>query len=401
LIARLMSKDPGDRPASAREVAGDLARLTDIVPTPRRQVPRWVQVAATLAVGAALVVVLSRPWQSSGRMDLPTNPQPRSDPAAREPGVPRLVAEVAADQHCTDIHALALARTEAGPVLLSEGFPRFRRGDGVRVWTRDLAPLGILPTRGEYIRTLAATKDGRRFLTVGGGGLEVWVLEGRASARKVVPADVPPGPIGSIAVDPAGRRVYTTDYAEEGPVRAYELTTAALKPAAALPGQPGVHGKLVISPDGRWVGATGKAGRVCVWDARAADGPIAHVLRETGPDNPVLAFAADGRLAWVVDGGPTGAGYDLSADPPRRTGSVPTELGDGVPVAVFTDRAGGWLVAVGQAAIQVVTLADGSATPDAPLKVTSPIRSATFDSETGRLFTGHDDGLRAWDVGRR
>ncbi len=290
------------------------------------------------------------------------------------------------------VYAVALAAADAGPVVLTEGFPG-GKGAGLHAWTPDLAPLGPLPTAGEYIRSVAATPAGRRFVTVGGGGLEVWELAG-ASARRVVAPAAPPAPIGDIAVSPTGDRVHTTDYADAGRVRAYRLTAGGLTPLGPLPGPVGLPWRLAVSADGRWVAATAKAGRVCLWDTHAAGGPALHVLRAAGPAHPVVAFAADSRRAWVVQEVGPGDVCDLTAGPPRVTAGLPA-ADAGLVVAAFPGPADR-LIVVGERRILLydVTadpprLAESRAAP-------SPSRGAAYSA--GRLYTGHDDGVRAWAV---
>jgi len=162
------------------------------------------------------------------------------------------------------------------------------------VWTPDLKLVGVLPPKGGYVRSLAVTPEGKRFVTVGGGGLEVWKFT-ETTASRVAGPTIPPAAIGGIVVDPSGNRVYTTDYEDDGKVRAYTLTAAALTPAGPLSDRLGRPWRMVVSPDGRWVGASAKSGRVCVWDTRAAGGPAAHVLRSDGKGFAVVTFSADGR----------------------------------------------------------------------------------------------------------
>jgi hypothetical protein len=292
---------------------------------------------------------------------------------------------------------VALARGEAGLVVLSEGFPPGPVGRGVHAWTPDLKPLAVLPTAGDYIRALAPTPDGRRFVTVGGGGLEVWALAG-TSARRVVAPSEPPAAIGGIVVGPTGDRGFTTDFEDAGRVRAYALSAEGLTAEGPLPGILGLPRQLAVSADGRWVGAAAKSGKVCLWDLRAPGGPAHYVLRTAGRSVAVVAFAPDGRRAWVVDGTAAGEALDLTGDRPTPTGALPTELAGGPPVVAFPDASGARLIVVGQGAVQVLDVSGPAARPVASLEAPSPVRSGAFDPRTGRLYTGHDDGLRLWTV---
>jgi Protein kinase domain len=386
LIRRLLRKDPAARPASAQAVADELVRIAAGQPAARARRRRYLLVGAAVAAGVLLVVVVLARLHRGGVAGGPE--------AAPARALTLVGATDPAFRH-TNVYAVALARTDAGPVVLSEGFPEGAEGRGVRVWTPDLEPAGTLPTTGDYIRGLAPTPDGQRFVTVGGGGLEVWVLAG-TSARRVVKPAPPPAGIGGIVVAPDGDHVYTTDYEDGGLVRAYVLADTSLRPAGPLPEPLGLPRHLAVAPDGRWVGAAAKSGKVCLWDLRAAGGPAAFVLRATGRPVAVVAFAPDGRRVWVVDGTASGEAFDLTGARPQPAGAVPTALAGGPPVAAFPSADGARLVVVGERAIQVLDVSAVPARPLGTFEVPTPVRTAAFDAPAGRLYTGHVDGLRLW-----
>ncbi len=397
LIMRMMSKDPAARPSSAQEVADELARIAGggRPARKRRVTSRWVGASPVLLLALiGLVLVLSRPWSGASDSTVPIGPP---DPPPPKGEVLKLVRSAGADRQHNSVHAIALAHSDAGPVVLSEGYPEGLTGRGIHVWDRDLTPVGKLPSEGEYIRTLAATPDGKRFVTVGAGGLEVWEMTGK-SANRVIPAAEPPASIGGIVVAPSGKRVYTTDYEDAGVVRAYTLTADALTPAGVFPEVLGRPWQIVVSPDGRWVGATAKAGKVCLWDTRIAGKPVARVLRATGPSFPVIAFSPDSKRAWVADGTDGGAAYDISGEAPKRTGAVPTSLGAGPARAAFADVTGRRLIVVGEWVIQLLDVTGETARVIESHEVNSPLRIADYDAKAGRLYTGHDDGVRLWEV---
>jgi hypothetical protein len=192
--------------------------------------------------------------------------------------------------------------------------------------------------------------------------------------------------------------VYTTDFDDAGQVRAYALSAERLTAEGSLPGVLGLPRQLAVSADGKWVGAAAKSGKVCLWDLRAPGGLAPHVLRTAGRPVAVVAFAPDSRRAWVVDGTAAGEALDLTGERQTPAGALPTELAGGPPVVAFPDAAGARLIVVGQGAVQILDVSGPVTRSVASLETPSPVRSGAFDPQTGRLYTGHDDGLRLWIV---
>jgi len=72
-----------------------------------------------------------------------------------------------------------------------------------------------------------------------------------------------------------------------------------------------------------------------------------------------------------------------------------------VAVAAFHDADSGRLILVGEKVLQVFDVTGDAVRRLGTKDFPSAVRSAVHDSKTGRLFTGHDDGIRAWDVAGR
>lgn len=423
LIDRLLEKNPADRPQSAQAVADELTAIAQAPQTPQAAMPspqvtaqaqrvttqepqpvpqkrRWYGFAGLVAVFAFIMAAV--PHQTIEYEKAPKNAATppslwRFDvriPANEGlPGRPKeLVAVIGSGQrrHWGPIQGLAIGRP--GSRVVSDS-----SGDGIRVWdSHTLQPIRALASRSDLPRPFAVTPNGDRLiLTNAEGRLEVWSLAGPEPRRVIEPIQLQQR-ISHLALDPDGSRLYTADQTLTGVIRCYSLTATELKkPPELLDKYVGATWSLVVSPDGRWVGAAGKSGGVTLWDMQNKN--RSHVLKERTDDTRLhcLAFTADSRKCYVVTGGTGSAVYELTGAQPVRKGEFTTH--DDQPLGVFVG-AGDRLIRVSEQSLEI-----WDTTHAPPLRLKKPleistVRAVAYDPE-GRLFTGHDDnGIRVWKV---
>jgi WD40 repeat protein len=404
LIMRLLEKDPAKRPGSAREVAKELAELeTGRTRQTSKRLRNIIVVGVAIAACCAWAVglgIVFRPKpkesiQSAAQWDSTWHLDPsRIRESERWPNQPpELVAVIGAQtrRHWGPVHAVSSA--ENGSMLVTDS-----PGDGVRFWNpQTMAPLGRAPSRQDFIRAIAVTRDGKRFITTNRNGqFEVWDID-PPTAKRSVPLIYSDAPVGGIVIDSTGSRVFVSDFAD-GTVREYSLSETELKPRRVFKEKLGEAWSLAISPDGHWLAASSKTGAVGVWDLQESEPRFRSVREKSRGDNFVdLVFARDSKSLYLVSQGTRNAVYDLSTGGPKKF--VDFTSGTDMPWAAYIDGSGKRLIRVGQRSVAVYNLGNNMPTVIRSIEVPFAILGAAYDPRLERVYTGHDDGgVRAWDV---
>src|SRR5262249_38615075 len=279
IVARLHSKDPASRFATAKEVARLLRRgltqvqtgaessatLETLVPRRPARQRRVVAIVALLAgrllaaLGAGVgVLVLPPPPHDRGATETP----PAGPPAAQGPVLLRPSQSL--KQHTAGVQTLAFSPD--GKTLASGGFDRI-----ILLWdTQTWKPREPLEGHTREVTYLAFSPDGRQLASVASGpdscAVRLWDV---ASGQ---PAGGLGGPVKEVmlglAWSPDGRAL-----ACGGLDRSlYLWDVAARKEKHVIPGvtEHFVRG-VSFSPDGRWVVTGGGTGSTQLWDAATRD----------------------------------------------------------------------------------------------------------------------------------
>ena len=239
---------------------------------------------------------------------------------------------------------------------------------------------------GSASRAVAASRDGRRVLTLGvGTGAEVWnATTGRRLAR-LGEADAP---VSAASLSPDGARAITTTLS--GTVRAWDAATG--KPLGTLQHHAGIASPGVsFSPDGQRVVVTSLHGPVPVWDLRAAKPRRVLLPRAQLPSEVVsVAWSPAGNRVAVSDRSDSGAARVFNVD----TGQIVAELrghrGEVRSVSFSPD--GRWLVTAGlDETARVWEAATGRGVAQL-LGHRGPLVSAAFASDGRHVLTASTDG---------
>src|SRR5262245_7431464 len=287
IVARLHSKDPASRFATAKEVARLLRRgltqvqtgaessatLETLVPRRPARQRRVVAIVALLAgalltalVAGVLLWVLAPSPDDSGEKETPPAGAPATPPAAKGPVLLRPSKSL--KQHTAGVQTLAFSPD--GKTLASGGFDRI-----ILLWdTRTWKPREPLEGHTREVTYLAFSPDGRQ--------------------------------LASVASRP-----------DSCAVRLWDVASGQLAGELGGPVEEGMLG-LAWSPDGRTLACGGLDRSLYLWDVAARKekhvipGVTEHFVRG-------VSFSPDGR--WVVTGG--GPGRRSCGTPPRANGSPP------------------------------------------------------------------------------
>jgi WD40 repeat protein len=441
ICLKAMARTPARRYRTAIDLADDLRRFLDGLPTLARPLSRAGRLARLLrrhdqAVAVAVLVAICLYFVAVGLWHLNQTEQLRSardftqaarSRADRERDYARHVRDAflawrAGDgRQMTD--SLTAARWAAGLNMDPTGFAygylaqlgRVERvsaacpaggatalaldPDGTRaatghadgtlaVWDRATGkPLGAVPAHAGGVRHVGFITRGTGLVTVGGDGrVKVWA----AGAGRPVPAADPAGvtgPVAALAVAADGRRVLFGT--ESGAVIGWDAAGNRVEAAWAAGGA----GAVAVSADGT-VAATG-GDTAKYWDA--ATGRAAGEAR--GADAAgALAFLPDGAGGWLLAaGGKTDGTVRLFDRQGREARSFPGHAGEVTAVAASPD---GGLVASGGADAGVCVWDVATGAPRALLRGhEAAVRGVRFTADGKTLVTASEDGLlKVWDL---
>jgi serine/threonine protein kinase/WD40 repeat protein len=416
---KALAKNPGERYATAQELAEDLRRWLDDRPTlarppsPLQRLRKWSRRHRPLVFGVAVFLTLLAAGLGLGIVAYGVRQgelaEERSQFARQRERSERKIAE--------DLRQVLAGRAEAVRMARSPGYRR-------RVWA-DLREAIVLPTSGENADSIRAT-----VLASLGDPIGLDPVVDPAAVRRRKPTELPAGSEkwlrkaangGPTAVSPDGRLVATAG--RSGRVTVYDRKGTMLHEQLCPLG--GVYG-LAFSADGKGLAAGCEQGFV-VWDL---PGPERWVVRSgnvmsvaVSPNGRLLAsagrqlelwslvtkrpaaalpapapgarveFSADGRILLAVAKGTAVAGWPVSDTPERRVLDGHT---GGVPAVVFSPD-GRQLVSVSKDRTVRVWDADTSR----PLRTltghSGEIEAAAFSPDGSLLATGDRAGaIRVW-----
>jgi WD40 repeat protein/tRNA A-37 threonylcarbamoyl transferase component Bud32 len=329
VTAKCLAKQPGDRYASAEDLAADLGRWLDGRPTvarplsPAGRVARWVSRRPVVASLAAVAVAASvaAGWAGLERLREAGRTAARETDLRRQRAVAELrrgfealragnVAEALAKLAATRALDPTLADSLAGrwlvrrihgerEILLGEDpvVSGAARGDGP---PRDLYSIKLSPT-GEA--AAAAAADGRVYLLQG--------LSGPTTVTLVQAHEE----VNAVAFSPDGRLLATAG--QDGRLRWWNVTDRGLEPAGDAVLDAGPLYAVAFSPDGRGI-ATGGEDRVVrlvwldspaeperVFEFEAPPGNSPEIESAVFVDDTQLAVSCGDQIA-LVDAGSGG-----------------------------------------------------------------------------------------------
>lgn len=296
LIERLLAKEPAERPASARQLADEIAALER-----RRQGaarPWWrraVGLGAAVVLGLALAAAL---WAGFGR-------RPPDEPSVPIEQERAPIGELLQHRgHTGSVSTVALVEAPEGRIVLSAGHDR-----RVCLWDAQSETAQFLtpPLRDEErlvpfppLLCLAVSVDGKTAAFAGGdrrGGEPLVFRWGLASRKPLGPPLAPahPGLITALAFEPDGKHLLSGS--TDGLLLRTELasgrTTQRFPPPDPERGRLGVHG-LAVSPDGKRALRAGGDGSLILLDLPALT--VRRTIDEAHRDGVnAVAFLPDGK----------------------------------------------------------------------------------------------------------
>jgi WD40 repeat protein len=186
------------------------------------------------------------------------------------------------------------------------------------------------------------TSDDDAILAAGHRQVGLWYLDGRPLTPRLYEAAAT---VGWLGVGPDGRWAALS---EEGAIEIIDLRTGEL--VKKLPHDELTALTVVFSPDGRWLAAATRNGRVVVWNTHtweqhttweAVPGfSLETISMVFTPDSDFLVTGGAGEAAiWSVEQGVRG-GARLEVDPTRRDAPVLVTVRDDGTLMTFTDGTG-------------------------------------------------------------
>ena len=267
-----------------------------------------------------------------------------------------------------------------------------------------------LATLREEPRSVGFTGDGRWLMATGRGGTaRYWGLDGPRPGRACLVLERPAEQSGLLAIDPDGGRLVAT--------LGTDLIAGWTPPPTGPPSSRpighdlGLDERLAVSPDGRWLAASGDEGRPPRL-LRAVATPAAGdrlVLPDHRGPVPHLAFTGDGRWLATAGGDPDGGAADLvrlwptAADDPTVAPLALAVPAAATAMALVDDR-----LAVGGADGSISLWrppleGEGKGEPGPPLVLDGgdrPVRALAFDPAGEHLVAAVDGGaILSWDLG--
>jgi serine/threonine protein kinase/WD40 repeat protein len=363
LIVRLLAKDPGKRPPTARAVADALGALEERRAGRRLSRRRLVLTAVLVAAAAGVAAWLA--WRAGA----PAPAEPGTVTFAfDEPGVPlllrqgeaertvdvaerrrhslapgdyavrpavdtngrqllpdhftvrpgeaqtvalRLVGEVRKhEEHSETVYAVALVARPGGPLVLSASNDR-----SIAVWEAGTGNRPKLLNHGNPVLSLAVSADGRLAASAGGRKalktdltIHLWDLVGLEPKERLAGHR---SLVTTLAFAPDARRLLSG--AADGSVLVWDLDTREARPLVGHGGD-GVNG-AAFAPDGRQALTCGGDGLVLLWDV-AGEKVAARLEGHRGSVRGVV-FTPDGAGAASVGQDATLRVWDLKTGKAR------------------------------------------------------------------------------------
>ena len=203
---------------------------------------------------------------------------------------------------------LAVAISQDGRIVVSGG----EKSGDIQVWERDDKIFRLHESRlvghssnsGSSVFSLRFFAHGTKLLSASADGTaRLWDWRER---RELYAFRGHAGPVYAASVDPDGTHVVTAS--EDGTVRVWpipELTSSQTKPndgpeikdqRLRFIGHQGAVYAADFAPDGRWVAAAGRDGRILIWDWRMASAAVRQSAPQDDRSEEVILTAEGGQV---------------------------------------------------------------------------------------------------------